>query len=98
MTHHLGDAARAAEPCLQLAAAPVFAAMAVLAAIDEAGAPAFICASAGLAANGMVPMYLLMSLLHLGPWLRRFSRQTCHSRSPAPTDEPPSANRQGERG
>ena len=98
MRRNLDGPARAAERWLQLAAAPVFGAMAILAAIDEAGAPAIICAGAGLAPSGMVAMYLLMGLFHLGPWLRRISRQTCHSHRSAPIAEPDPANRQGERG
>ncbi|BBK37196.1 hypothetical protein STAQ_22740 [Allostella sp. ATCC 35155] len=98
MRQNLDGPARAAERWLQLAAAPVFGVMAILAAIDEAGAPAIICAGAGLASSGMVAMYLLMGVFHLGPWLRRISRQTCHSRRSPSIDEPRLANRQGERG
>ena len=51
-----------------LAAAPVFAAMASLAA---AGAPRMpLCAAAMSPIDGMAWMYLLMSLFHLPPWLR----------------------------
>ncbi|MFN4281440.1 MAG: hypothetical protein ACK4NA_02240 [Alphaproteobacteria bacterium] len=58
---------------LAYAAAPVFAAMALLTAAT-AGAPDLLCAPAAspLAAwlGGMTPMYLLMSLAHAAPWLR----------------------------
>lgn len=54
---------------LQLVAAPVFAAMALLSAHDAA--TDMICsAQGGSMLGGMVPMYLLMSLFHLRPWLQ----------------------------
>jgi len=56
---------------LSLAAAPTFAAMAVLTGIVETGSPATICSMSGSPLNGMVPMYVLMSAFHAGPWLRR---------------------------
>lgn len=58
---------------LGLAAAPTFAAMALLSAgHGEATANSF-CAMAGGGSpmSGMVTMYLLMGLFHLSPWLRR---------------------------
>jgi hypothetical protein len=63
-------------PWLSLAAAPTFAAMALLAGIHGSGMPAMLCAAAPDASplNGMVPMYLLMSAFHLPPWLRLLSR------------------------
>ena len=57
---------------LSLAAAPTFALMALLTRIHGGSMPEILC-SAGQAAsplNGMVSMYLFMSALHVGPWLR----------------------------
>jgi hypothetical protein len=60
---------------LQLAAAPTFAVMALLTAA-LGGAPDILCAAAQDASplTGMVPMYVLMSAFHAGPWLRLLSR------------------------
>jgi hypothetical protein len=65
---------------LSLAAAPTFAAMAVLTA--AAGEGGMLCSSMPGPAmpalsplGGMVPMYLLMSAFHLAPWLRLVSRR-----------------------
>jgi hypothetical protein len=58
---------------LCLAAAPTFAAMALL-----AGGPAdMICAAVhgGSPFGGMVPMYWLMSAFHAAPWLRLIARR-----------------------
>ena len=55
---------------LSLAAAPTFAAIALLSALFESDASALLCGPAAFPLEGMVPMYLLMSLFHLSPWLR----------------------------
>ena len=72
-------ASRAAD-ALALAAAPGFALMALLTAQGGGGAADMLCAAASRF-GGMVPMYLLMSVVHAGPWLRRFAQA---SRSPSP--------------
>jgi hypothetical protein len=61
---------------LQLAAAPTFAAMALLSAAGGGGASDILCAAVQDASplTGMIPMYLLMSVFHAGPWLRLLSR------------------------
>lgn len=55
---------------LHLAAAPTFAAMAVLTHFLRQGAMDMLCMGGGFALGGMVPMYLLMSAFHLAPWLK----------------------------
>jgi len=64
---------------LSLAAAPTFAAMAVVTAVG--GAPDMLCAASPI--GGMVPMYLLMSVFHVGPWLRLLAtaRPDCRAHS-----------------
>jgi hypothetical protein len=61
---------------LSLAAAPIFAIMALLTGIHDGGMPSMLCLAAQDASplTGMVPMYLLMSAFHLGPWLRLLAR------------------------
>jgi hypothetical protein len=56
---------------LHLAAAPTFAVMALSTLVLDGGPPNAFCAVAGGSAlNGMAPMYLLMALFHLTPWLK----------------------------
>lgn len=57
---------------LCLAASPTFAAMAVFEAAFG-GQMDMICGQ-GMGMNGMALMYGLMSVFHLAPWLKRFSR------------------------
>jgi hypothetical protein len=66
----IGGAARG----LQLAAAPTFAAMALLSAFN--GSQDILCATAqhGSPLTGMVSMYVLMSAFHAAPWLRLMER------------------------
>jgi hypothetical protein len=54
---------------LGLAAAPAFAVMALMTGGLGGGAEPLCSAHASLM-SGMVPMYLLMSAFHAGPWLR----------------------------
>ncbi len=59
---------------LSLAAAPTFAAMALLAAFD--GGPEVLCSAPGASPlSGMTAMYLLMSAFHCTPWLRLAARR-----------------------
>jgi hypothetical protein len=55
-----------------LAAAPGFAIMALLCGVSVGGKMAMICGAAQEPSwlGGMVPMYLLMSAFHSGPWLK----------------------------
>ena len=68
---------------LSFAAAPTFAIMALLTGVFG-GKPDVLCsAMQGMSPlSGMVPMYLLMSAFHLGPWLKLISsrtRESCRS-------------------
>jgi hypothetical protein len=54
---------------LGLAAAPVFALMAALAARNSAPTGLCMPASGLLPIDGMTAMYLLMTVFHLPPWL-----------------------------
>ena|SRR5579883_2879598 len=62
---------------LGLAAAPVFAAMALISGAAEHAQPTVLCSAMRGASmlSGMAPMYLLMSAFHLGPWLRLAARR-----------------------
>lgn len=57
---------------LSLAAAPVFAFMALLSAVDGDSAANLLCSAAHDASplSGMVTMYVLMSVFHAGSWLK----------------------------
>ncbi|MFO1061791.1 MAG: hypothetical protein U1E53_33070 [Dongiaceae bacterium] len=71
--------AGAAADWLCLAAAPSFAAMALLDGLGGVGGPAALLCGAGHGGaplGGMVPMYLLMSLFHAAPWLRLLARRS----------------------
>jgi hypothetical protein len=69
-----GSAILGASNFLHLAAAPTFAVMALL--TDVVGSPKDLLCSAAQDASsltGMAAMYLLMSVFHLRPWLKRIS-------------------------
>jgi hypothetical protein len=61
--------ARVAADWLGLAAAPAFAAMALMTGAFGGGMEP-VCSAHGALMSGMVPMYLLMSVVHAAPWLR----------------------------
>jgi len=65
---------------LCLAAAPTFALMALLAAAAGQRAD-MLCAGDGSPISGMVPMYLLMIVFHLPPWLRLISNRRGDARA-----------------
>jgi hypothetical protein len=69
---HGSGVARAAADWLSLAAAPTFATMALVTVVLGGGAEP-ICSAHGSLMSGMIPMYLLMSAFHAGPWLRLIS-------------------------
>ena len=62
---------------LSLAAAPIFAIMALFTGVRGGGPPDMLCSAAQDASplTGMVPMYLLMSAFHSAPWLKLISRR-----------------------
>ncbi len=66
---------REAADWISLAAAPTFAVMALLTGVFGGGPLNMLCSAAHGASplNGMVPMYVLMSALHLTPWLKLIS-------------------------
>jgi hypothetical protein len=69
---HIGESVRGAGDWLHLAAAPTFAAMALLTGMRGGGAQAMLCAPMQdvFPVNSMVLMYVLMSAFHLPPWLK----------------------------
>jgi hypothetical protein len=75
---HAGNGAglaRGAADGLCLAAAPTFAAMALLTAAFGGGPSDALCAAGHEALSGMVPMYLLMSAFHAASWLKLLARR-----------------------
>jgi hypothetical protein len=66
---------------LSLAATPTFAIMALLTGALDVGPADVLCAATQhTSLNGMGVMYLLMSVFHLGPWLKLiFSRREAAS-------------------
>lgn len=60
---------------LALAAAPTFAAMALLTGLLGGDDVAVICGASPTPLSGMVSMYLLMSAFHAAPWLRLIARR-----------------------
>jgi hypothetical protein len=69
--NHGAALARVAADWLGLAAAPAFATMALMTICHGGGAePLCSALGPGSLMSGMVPMYLLMSAFHAGPWLR----------------------------
>jgi hypothetical protein len=69
---------------LSLAAAPIFATMALLTGVQGGGQPDLLCSAAqdALPLNGMVVMYLLMSAFHSAPWLKLVSSRRSGARRP----------------
>ena len=71
---------------LSLAAAPTFAVMALLTSVFGGGSMDLLCAAAQDTSplSGMVPMYVLMSVFHLTPWLRLITSSPARRRSLPP--------------
>jgi hypothetical protein len=71
-----GPSAPASPEWLNLSAAPIFAAMALVSAAIAGGPTDALCApTRGWPIDGMVVMYLLMCALHVTPWLKRLSER-----------------------
>jgi len=67
---------------LSLAAAPTFAIMALLTAVVGGGPLEALCSAATASpVGGMIPMYLLMSAFHSGPWLKLIASRLCSGAS-----------------
>jgi hypothetical protein len=73
--HEAEPAAGDAAEWVCLAAAPTFTIMALVAGMQGAGPHDVVCAAAADASplNGMLGMYLLMSVFHSVPWLKLIS-------------------------
>ena len=73
----LATSARSTADFMGLAAAPTFAAMALLSCLPAGNPHEMICSIMRHAAplNGMAWMYLLMSAFHTTPWLRLISNR-----------------------
>ncbi|MGK6321026.1 hypothetical protein [Sphingomonas sp. DT-204] len=71
---------------LSLAAAPAFAAMALLGTRHGGGPADILCSAAhdGSPLGGMVPMYVLMSIFHSAPWLRLIATRRRDARALMP--------------
>lgn len=67
---------------LGLAAAPTFALMAWVSAAGSPDMAMCSVASAFVPINDMALMYLLMSLFHLSPWLKRLPVRSRHRNTP----------------
>jgi len=76
---------RGAADWLALAAAPAFAAMALLTGLLGGGPLDALCGAmaGGLPLDAMALMYALMALFHAGPWLRLPARRRRYSRNAA---------------
>jgi uncharacterized membrane protein YeiH len=60
---------------ISFAAAPTFAFMALLTSVFGGGSPDMLCSAGVSPLSGMAPMYLLMSIFHSAPWLKRILRR-----------------------
>jgi hypothetical protein len=65
-------AAASAADCISLGAAPAFAVMALVAGVVGGDSPDMSCSAMQNASSlsGMLPVYVLMSAFHFGPWFK----------------------------
>jgi hypothetical protein len=61
-----------------MATAPAFAAMAIITSLPGGDRMGMICGVESSSLGGMVPMYLLMSVFHLTPWLKLIGDRFSH--------------------
>ena len=76
-TSAVSDRLQRAAEWLNLAAAPAFAIMAAVSIFASGEPSALICSAAPGPSwlAGMTPMYMLMSTIHLGAWLRLITKK-----------------------
>jgi hypothetical protein len=81
-TRHSNAAAPGAASWLMLAASPTFAVMALLTYVSGGDADMMCSAAHSVSPpSGMVPMYVLMSVFHLLPWLKLITRHRSIARA-----------------
>jgi hypothetical protein len=85
---------------LSLAPTPTFALLGLLSATQESNLQHMICSAAHSTSplTGMVSMYLLMSVFHCAPWLRRIGRYVAPKSAVNPAHRAPSHAQRGSQG
>jgi hypothetical protein len=65
---------------LAIAAAPTFAAMAIITTLPTGESMGMMCGADPSSLAGMAPMYLLMGVFHSAPWLERIGNRLSRKR------------------